>query len=96
MWGIAILILVLNTVFCILNFIVAEENNVISEIDNFVSNKDIVPVEEKLYLLLNKCSSFRPLLRMTFMSQVPCVEENTEIEVTFPFSNYMLWFSVCN
>lgn len=35
-------------VFCILNFMVAEENNVISGIDNFVWNKDIVPVEEKL------------------------------------------------
>lgn len=54
MWGIGILILVLNNVFCILNFLVAEENNVISGIDNFVCNKDIVPVEEKLCLLLDK------------------------------------------
>lgn len=50
MGGLGILSLVSENVFCILHLIGAGEKNVI---DSFVCNTDIVPEEEKLYLLLN-------------------------------------------
>lgn len=53
MGGLGILSLVSENVFCILHLIGAGEKNVISRIDSFVCNTDIVPEEEKLYLLLN-------------------------------------------